>query len=380
MKSHIVELMEKVYAKSGLGKWFNDESAGGKPGWDRYNTKGERVGECGDAKEGESYAACLSKQKAKKLGKEGISAFVRRKRAAQKKAGRGKKGTSGEKGKKPIFVKTGVTEIKECSSNFIAESIKGLFNIEYPLIEAKDLYPCDIIISESGEFFEVNLVENIEGKYLVSLTDQHDNELVESFSPDTVMGFVDNQEELLELEDGETIELYEDEKKKVKLNKIMRGDVKKYKVYVKNDKGNVVKVNFGDPNMEIKRDDPNRRKNFRARHNCDSPGPRWKARYWACKTWSTQSVTSMLKEDIELLDEAKKNKPKNPKLWSSCISQAKSKFDVYPSAYANAWAAKCYKSKGGKWKKLSESLNTDSMFDSKKPYNPNLWGHLNNSK
>ena len=70
-------------------------------------------------------------------------------------------------------------------------------------------------------------------------------------------------------------ELYEEENKKVKLNKIMRGDVKKYKVYVKNDKGNVVKVNFGDPNMEIKRDDPNRRKNFRARHNCDNPGPRW---------------------------------------------------------------------------------------------------------
>lgn len=58
---------------------------------------------------------------------------------------------------------------------------------------------------------------------------------------------------------------------------------KKFSVYVRNDKGNVVKVNFGDPNMEIKRDDPNRRKNFRARHNCDTPGPRWKARYWSCR-------------------------------------------------------------------------------------------------
>ena len=78
----------------------------------------------------------------------------------------------------------------------------------------------------------------------------------------------------------------------------MAGDVKKYNVYVKNDNGNVVKVNFGDPNMEIKRDNPARRKNFRARHNCDNPGPRWKARYWACKTWSTKSVTSMLKENV----------------------------------------------------------------------------------
>ena len=60
---------------------------------------------------------------------------------------------------------------------------------------------------------------------------------------------------------------------------------KKRSVYVKNDKGNVVKVNFGDPNMKIKKSDPGRRKNFRARHNCDNPGPRWKARYWSCKAW-----------------------------------------------------------------------------------------------
>jgi hypothetical protein len=82
--------------------------------------------------------------------------------------------------------------------------------------------------------------------------------------------------------------------RKVKLGKIMKGDVKKYKVHVKNDKGNVVKVNFGDPNMEIKRDDPKRRKNFRARHNCSNPGPRWKARYWACRTWSKTPVSKML--------------------------------------------------------------------------------------
>ena len=60
---------------------------------------------------------------------------------------------------------------------------------------------------------------------------------------------------------------------------------KKFSVYVKNEKGNIVKVNFGDPNMEIKRDDPARRKSFRARHNCDNPGPKWKARYWSCRQW-----------------------------------------------------------------------------------------------
>ena len=66
-------------------------------------------------------------------------------------------------------------------------------------------------------------------------------------------------------------------------------------VYVKNDKGNVVKVYFGDPNMSIKRDDPERRKNFRARHNCDNPGPKWKPRYWSCKFWSSKKVSDLMK-------------------------------------------------------------------------------------
>ena len=87
------------------------------------------------------------------------------------------------------------------------------------------------------------------------------------------------------------------EKENKTLNKPFRtpGGPKKFSVYVKNEKGNVVKVNFGDPNMEIKRDDPNRRKNFRARHNCDNPGPKTKARYWSCKMWSKKSVTQMTK-------------------------------------------------------------------------------------
>ena len=74
--------------------------------------------------------------------------------------------------------------------------------------------------------------------------------------------------------------------RKVKLGKPMRGDVKKFKVYVKDPKtGNVKKVNFGDPNMKIKKSNPARRKSFRARHNCDNPGPRTKARYWSCRKW-----------------------------------------------------------------------------------------------
>jgi hypothetical protein len=74
--------------------------------------------------------------------------------------------------------------------------------------------------------------------------------------------------------------------RKVTLNKPTRGDVKKFKVFVKDPKtGNVKKVNFGDPNMRIKKSNPARRKSFRARHNCDNPGPKTKARYWSCKKW-----------------------------------------------------------------------------------------------
>ena len=79
------------------------------------------------------------------------------------------------------------------------------------------------------------------------------------------------------------------EKKSVKLNKIQRGGSKKFYVYTRNDKGNVVKVSFGDPGLSIKRDDPARRKSFRARHNCDNPGPKWKARYWSCRQWRASS-------------------------------------------------------------------------------------------
>ena len=80
--------------------------------------------------------------------------------------------------------------------------------------------------------------------------------------------------------------------RKVKLGKPMQGDVKKFKVYVKNPAGNVVKVNFGHggtsakgKTMRIRKSNPEARRNFRARHNCDNPGPRHKARYWACRTW-----------------------------------------------------------------------------------------------
>ncbi len=94
-------------------------------------------------------------------------------------------------------------------------------------------------------------------------------------------------EEITEEQWQEICQAAEYQGRKVTLNKPFRtpDGPKKFSVYVKNEKGNVVKVNFGDPNMEIKRDNPKRKKSFRARHNCDNPGPKTKARYWSCKMW-----------------------------------------------------------------------------------------------
>ena len=97
----------------------------------------------------------------------------------------------------------------------------------------------------------------------------------------------------------EACDLYEDleiteaeyKGRKVTLNDPFRSNdgKRKFYVYVRNEKGNVIKLGFGDPNMEIKRDDPARRKSFRARHNCDNPGPKYKARYWSCYQWRAGS-------------------------------------------------------------------------------------------
>lgn len=344
--------LNEVYRNSGLGKWFHGESANKTPGWDRYDSTGKRVGECGDAKEGEAYSACLSKQKAQKLGKEGIASFVNRKRAAQTEAGRGEKGSGAGKGKKPIFVKTGASEKRKVNEE---------------MNNSKEDCGCD-------KNKPTKLIDKIKKKYL---------------------------------------------KEDAPLGKPFRtpGGPKKFAVRVKNENGNEVTVRFGDPNMEIKRDDPDRRRNFRARHRCENPGPRTKARYWSCRMWEGgKSVSQITKECVDFTqldisefinkrvlvetfdgnyygilgvmknnyailenEEVKKtidpteivkvvcegkkililekNKPNDPEKWSDCKSQAKKKFDVYPSAYANAWAAKCYKKKGGSWRKVNESVD-----------------------
>lgn len=98
-----------------------------------------------------------------------------------------------------------------------------------------------------------------------------------------------------EIEDNEAVSSAAKNEGK-SLNKPFRlpkGSSKKFGVYVKNEKGNVVVVKFGDPNMEIKRDDPERRKSFRARHGCDNPGPKTGARYWSCLMWQSKPVSQI---------------------------------------------------------------------------------------
>lgn len=225
-----MKFISEVFRNSGLGKWFHDESAGGKPGWDRYNAQGKRVGECGDAKKGSPYSACLSRQKADELGKEKIGNFVKRKRAAQSKAGRGKKG-SGRKGKKPINVDTGIRE-------------------------------------------------------------QYD---VDKKGPSTTPG--------------------------------QKMDI---------DKRN---KRFKTPPCMI--------------DNKEVEQPEYMDKIIGSK--SVSQILGEAKEINEMMELIEKNVPKNKKLWSKAKSLARQKFDVYPSAYANAWAAKWYKKKGGGWRKLNEN-------------------------
>jgi hypothetical protein len=145
-----------------------------------------------------------------------------------------------------------------------------------------------ICLSQSRPKGQSNLLEEV-----------HDNLMAENFTwDDNWNEFVWDTEitEIVDFEDKLTGKKSTKEtKKKVTLNKPRRtpDGPKKFSVYVKNDKGNIVKVNFGDPNMEIKRDDPDRRKSYRARHNCDNPGPKWKANYWSCKMWSSPKVSDL---------------------------------------------------------------------------------------
>ena len=134
-----------------------------------------------------------------------------------------------------------------------------------------------VCLAQTSKNNRASLIEQVHDSLLASNCSWDDewDEFVWEISVDTIYD-----------EEGKVIAA-EKNGRKVTLNKPFRtpDGPKKFSVYVKNEKGTVVKVNFGDPNMTIKKNIPERRKSFRARMRCDSPGPKYKARYWACKAW-----------------------------------------------------------------------------------------------
>jgi hypothetical protein len=127
---------------------------------------------------------------------------------------------------------------------------------------------------QAGDVLEIEISEDV----IIEAT------IVDCFDDTVVINGSTQTIEFLE-QHGQQLEEAKYQGREVPLNKPMKGDVAKSKVYVKKPDGKVVKVNFGDKKLSIKKHIPGRRKSFRARHNCSNPGPRWKARYWSCKAW-----------------------------------------------------------------------------------------------
>ena len=338
--------MENTMIHEDLRAWFGKGGKGGVGGggWDRYNSSGDRIGKCGDAKEGDPYSACLSKEKARKLGKAGRAAFVKRKRAAQKKAGDAKKGGERSKGQKPIKVKTEINEIGEATSKpykykvtyqdeeeiqyeFTTDSKlryqisiahKGITRTKTRLVVAfKPLTGNYDTITNKGEHFRImaTVVAAVK-EYLATVPTAAEI----SFTP----------------------------------SKADEGDMRRanlYKAYIaKHLPGSKIDI-FSDGRYIVIL-------------------PKKKMKEIALRESSSNPYGHQeLEEQLNLFLE--KNAPTNPSKWAYYVSQAKKKFDVYPSAYANAWAAKQYKKAGGGWRKAKKEsvlkLESDLLGVSK-PY------------
>ena len=284
-----------------LRKWFKQK-------WVNIGKKKKGGGHppCGTSGKKRGYAKCVPKSKAASMSKKEKESATRRKRAAQNKAGRG--GTSNLRGggKKPIRVSTKPKRKSENIMKISKQRLKEMTLEEYcnVLSEKKDAcyhkvrsrYDVWPSAYASGALVKCRKVgaanwgnkskkkESVEEYDVVNEQDYND-----------FMTYMKENHWIVEESCGympqEELEEAEYQGRKVKLGKPMQGDTKKFKVYVKNPKGNVVKVNFGQGGgakggtMKIRKSNPKARKSFRARHNCDNPGPRHKARYWSCRKW-----------------------------------------------------------------------------------------------
>ena len=262
-----------------LKKWFSDK-------WVNIGKK-DKSGKhppCGTSGKKRGYAKCVPKSKAGSMSKKDKESATRRKRAAQNKAGRGGTDSTRGGGKKPIRVKTKVESVMDISKEKLSEMILEEYceilsekqDACYHKVKARyDVWPSAYA---SGALVKCRKVG------AKNWGNKSKKEDIEEYIVENYYDYQDFIPYLKELKEG-TLEEAEYQGRKVKLGKPMQGDSKKFKVYVKNPKGNVVKVNFGQKGMNIKKDNPGARKSFRARHKCDQDKPRTSAGYWSCRKW-----------------------------------------------------------------------------------------------
>jgi len=262
-----------------LKKWFSDK-------WVNIGKK-DKSGKhppCGTSGKKRGYAKCVPKSKAGSMSKKEKESATRRKRAAQNKAGRGGTDSTRGGGKKPIRVKTKVESVMDISKEKLSEMILEEYceilsekqDACYHKVKSRyDVWPSAYA---SGALVKCRKVG------AKNWGNKSKKEDIEEYIVENYYDYQDFIPYLKELKEG-TLEEAEYQGRDVKLGKPMQGDVKKFKVYVKNPKGNVVKVNFGQKGMNIKKDNPGARKSFRARHKCDQDKPRTSAGYWSCRKW-----------------------------------------------------------------------------------------------
>ncbi len=306
-----------------LDKWFKEK-------WVNIGKKVDgKHPPCGTSGEKSGYAKCVPAAKAAGMSKKEKESATRRKRAAQNDADRGGSDSKGQ-GKKPIYVSTKpkneTMNIEERLNLFLEKNCPtdpGKWAASKSAAKSKfDVYPSAYANgwaaknykSKGGGWKTCNEGESnalcecwdgyreIGGKMKdgrmvpncvpvkENIKDMKNEEILEYdvVNEDDMKSFIKFMREYTrELNEAGCPCVYEAEYqgRKVQLGKPMAGDVKKFKVYVRNGEGNVVKVNFGQKGVKIKKSNPDRRRSFRARHNCDNPGPRWKARYWSCRKW-----------------------------------------------------------------------------------------------
>jgi len=270
--------------KEDLGRWFKEKWVdvsrkidGKHPPCGRSDADGE--------KGRKGYPKCRPSKKVSKDTPKVASSYDKKEKKAMtsQKRNAEKKDPKIGKGNKPTMTKFDEEQnVDERSRSFAFTRKKRLFS------QPERTY-------NPLRYREVDrLYEGVEKKLIIQISEDQFKRIFEYNEETPVLIYEDEDGSVQNTNFESTNLLNEAEYQghKVQLGKIMQGDIKKFKVYVKNDKGKVVKVNFGfggksakGKRMVIKKNNPARRKSFRARMNCDNPGPRWKPRYWACKSW-----------------------------------------------------------------------------------------------